>query len=244
VWGWKFKWPTLTLIRILWALRKLLWPIVLQLFSVVKISYTLRAGHTGSRVLTSKSLEVSPCNLSHWEHGSGDFVTTHKVPSPKHDVNACTTTLFVGDGLLLRVGSNIMGDPTLNTSPNEYFTIKIIKIPTATIINHTLMTSWDSKVGTWTPKLGLGLHVGTWDLGLGTPCEPALLTKPKRRRTFIQTRNGRTVRLYPLLWKTITLDVHFAHASPWLFTILITKPFLNSMHLLLKYGFRTEATHS
>ena len=163
MWGWKFKWPTLILIRILWALRKLLWPIVLQLFSVVKISYNKpsRPGHTGSRVLTPKSLEVSPCNLSHWEHGSGDFVTTHKVPSPKHDMNACTTTFFVGDGLLLRVGSNRMGDLTLNTSPNEYFTIKIIKIPTATIINHTLMTSWDSKVGTWPPCWDLGL--GTWD---------------------------------------------------------------------------------
>ena len=35
----------------------------------------------------------------------------------------------------------------------------------------------------------------------------------------LQQENGRTVRLCPLLWKTIIIVVHFAHANPWLFTI-------------------------
>ena len=42
--------------------------------------------------------------------------------------------------------------------------------------------------------------------------------------------------------KDTTLDVHFAHANPWLLTIPITKPPLDFVHLLLKRGSRTEAT--
>ena len=38
--------------------------------------------------------------------------------------------------------------------------------------------------------------------------------------------NSRTVRLCLLLWKTTTVVGHFTHASPWLFTLPITKLFL------------------
>ena len=63
------------------------------------------------------------------------------------------------------------------------------------------------------------------------------------RHVYLKQESGRNVRLCPLLWKTTTVAVHFAHASPWLFTIPITKPFLDFVHLLLKCGSRTEATH-
>ena len=43
--------------------------------------------------------------------------------------------------------------------------------------------------------------------------------------------------------KDTTIDVHFAHANPWLFTIPITKPLLDFVHLLLKCGSSFEATH-
>ena len=56
-------------------------------------------------------------------------------------------------------------------------------------------------------------------------------------------RNGRTVRLCPFWWKTTSVVVHFAHASPWLFTIPISKPLLDFVHLLLICGSRTKATH-
>jgi hypothetical protein len=46
---------------------------------------------------------------------------------------------------------------------------------------------------------------------------------------FWKQENGRTVRFCPSLWKTTTVYVYyFAHASPWLFIISITKPFLDS----------------
>ena len=35
--------------------------------------------YEGSQVLSPKSLEVNPCNLIHWEHGSWDFPFSHKV---------------------------------------------------------------------------------------------------------------------------------------------------------------------
>ena len=56
-------------------------------------------------------------------------------------------------------------------------------------------------------------------------------------------KNSRTVRLCLLLWKIIIVDFHFAHVSPWLFTIPITKPFLDIVHFLLKCGSSTKATH-
>ena len=43
--------------------------------------------------------------------------------------------------------------------------------------------------------------------------------------------------------KTTIVSVYFAHASPWLFTISITKPLLDFVHLLFKCGSRTKATH-
>ena len=56
-------------------------------------------------------------------------------------------------------------------------------------------------------------------------------------------QNGRTVRLCPLLRKTTTIALHFAHARAWLFIVPITKLLLDFVHLLLKCGSRNEATH-
>jgi hypothetical protein len=58
-----------------------------------------------------------------------------------------------------------------------------------------------------------------------------------------EQENGRIVRLRLSLWKTTIVHVYYVHASPWLFTISITKPFLDFVHLFLKYRSRTEATH-
>ena len=58
--------------------------------------------------------------------------------------------------------------------------------------------------------------------------------------SYNKQENNRTVRLCPRLWKTIIVDVHFAHANLWLFIIPITKPFLDFVHLLLKCGSRTN----
>ena len=66
---------------------------------------------------------------------------------------------------------------------------------------------------------------------------------PRYKRDVINIEIGRTVRLCPLLCIT-KLDVHFAHANPWLYTIPIkTTPILDFVHLLLKCGSKTEATH-
>ena len=53
-----------------------------------------------------------------------------------------------------------------------------------------------------------------------------------------QQENGRTVRFCLLLRKTTILDVHFAHASSWLFTIPISKPFLTPSSQM-----QVKATH-
>jgi hypothetical protein len=62
----------------------------------------------GSQVLRVKSLEVSPCNLNHLEHGSWDLPIPmgSQVLSFKYDMDACMATLFGGEGLelVLRVG--------------------------------------------------------------------------------------------------------------------------------------------
>ena len=42
--------------------------------------------------------------------------------------------------------------------------------------------------------------------------------------------------------KDTTIDVHFAHANPWLFIVPMIKVFLDFVHLL-KCRSRTEATH-
>ena len=61
--------------------------------------------------------------------------------------------------------------------------------------------------------------------------------------TLLKQENGRIVRLCPSLWKTTTVFIYVAHASPWLFIIFITKALLDFIHLLLKCRSRTEATH-
>ena len=71
-----------------------------------------------------------------------------------------------------------------------------------------------------------------------------LETELKLSFCFYNQENGGTMRLYPLLWKVTIIVVHFAHASPWLFIIPITKSFLDFVHILSKCGSRTEATYS
>jgi hypothetical protein len=51
----------------------------------------------------------------------------------------------------------------------------------------------------------------------------------------VQRAYSAIVRLCTFLWDTIIIDVHFAHASSWLFIILITN--YNSSHLF-QYNFR------
>ena len=52
--------------------------------------------HMGSQVLSPQSLEVNPCNLNSWKHGSWDFTTSHgsQVLGPKYDMDASMTTLL------------------------------------------------------------------------------------------------------------------------------------------------------
>jgi hypothetical protein len=51
------------------------------------------------RIPSPKSLEVNPCNLNHWEHGSWDFPLHmgSQVLSPKYDMHAYMATLFEGE---------------------------------------------------------------------------------------------------------------------------------------------------
>ena len=44
------------------------------------------------------------------------------------------------------------------------------------------------------------------------------MTNPWKRKQ----EDSKIVRIYPFLWKTIIVVIHFAHASPWLSTIPIT----------------------
>ena len=110
----------------------------------------------------SKSLHSQPWRV--WKLG---LTTSHGVPSPKSQV--CHKCLHgnsfgrQGLGLVLRAGLSKKLDPTLNVSPaniSPYYNQEL----TLMVINHILMTSWDSKVWTSPP---------CWDLRLGTPCEPA-----------------------------------------------------------------------
>ena len=79
----------------------------------------------GSEVLSPKSLEVNPCNLSRRKHGSWDFSTSHgsQVLSPKHVMDAYMAILFGGEAwdFVLRVGSSKKLEPTLSTTPMNIF---------------------------------------------------------------------------------------------------------------------------
>ena len=76
---------------------------------------------------------------------------------------------------------------------------------------------------------------------------PTVQRSTTKQRNMPDTQtNKKTVepRGSVLYYEKITIiAVHFAHASPWLFTIPITKSFLDFVHILLKCGSRTEATY-
>ena len=72
---------------------------MLDICILVILAYTLGLGHTGSQVLSPKSVEVNLCNLNHWEHGSWDLplYTGPVVLSPKYDMDAYMATFFGGE---------------------------------------------------------------------------------------------------------------------------------------------------
>ena len=114
-----------------------------------------------SHIVTSlKSLEVNPCNLNGWEHGSWcrPLHMGSQVLSPKHD----NTFWRWGLQLVLRVGSSKNRD---QTQLMRTFLKEIVQIPHSMIINHILMVAWGSNVGTFTSILGLANMSGTWHLG-------------------------------------------------------------------------------
>ena len=99
---------------------------------------------------------------------------TTSTRCPKSQVPSMTGRLYGntscrwGLGDVLSGGSSKKLDTTLNPSLANIFVYNN-KDPTLMIINHILIVSWRSKVGTWSP---------CWDsltwVGLGTPCERAL----------------------------------------------------------------------
>ena len=89
---------------------------------------TLRAGSHRSQVLKLNSLKLNSNNLSHWEYESWDLPLHmgSQVLSLNYDVDVYMATFFWrwSSGLVLRVGSSILLDPTLNTRPEKNFTKK------------------------------------------------------------------------------------------------------------------------
>ena len=68
-----------------------------------------------------------------------------------------------------------------------------------------------------------------------TQIEMTRTTRHVTLKWHLKRENGRTARVLSFLTKDYNYScVHFARASPWLFIIPITKPFLDFVHLLLK----------
>ena len=74
-----------------------------------------------------KSLEVNPCNLNFWEHGSWGLTTLQR--GPKHDMDAYMATFFGGEAwdVCWDVGST-KSQTQLSTKVPRSFLHKIIKI--------------------------------------------------------------------------------------------------------------------
>ena len=130
----------------------------------------LRPVYAGSRVLHPKSLEINPCNLSCWEHGSWDLpfhTGSHNLKSQLwHGCLHGNTFWRWGLGHVLRVGLSKKLDLTFHKSFINIFAWNNQDLPLM-IINHVLMVFLGSNVGTFPPRWDLL----TW-VGLGTPCEP------------------------------------------------------------------------
>ena len=106
--------------------------------------------------------------LRAWNLG---LATSHTV-QVQHGCLHGNTFGRLGSGLVLRVGPIEKLDPTLNTSPANIFASNH-QNPFLVLINHMLMVSNGSKVGTLPP---------CWDLGLGTLCEPTLSLRSRIKR--------------------------------------------------------------
>ena len=67
--------------------------------SPIRDQYRSRLVHMGSQVLSPVSLEVNPCNLRCWEHGSWDLPlhTWFQILSPKYDMDAHMARVFEGE---------------------------------------------------------------------------------------------------------------------------------------------------
>ena len=119
--------------------------------------------HTGSQILSPKSLEVNPCNLSHWEHGSWDL-PLHTGSQVWHGCLHGNIFWRRGLRLVLRIVLSKMLDPTLKPSPTNMFAWNNEDL-TLMIVNHMSMVSWGSKVGTLPPCWDLltWVGLGTWD---------------------------------------------------------------------------------
>ena len=122
-------------------------------------------GSRGSQVLGPKSLEVSPCNLNHWEHGSWDL-PLHT--GPKSQVPSMTWMRTWQHLLKVRLEIGVESWLEEKATPNKsckYFYIKSSR--PSIIINHGRMVSWGSQVGTLPPCWDLltWVGLGTWDFG-------------------------------------------------------------------------------
>ena len=127
-------------------------------------------GFEGWFIWVPKSLEINPCNLSCWEHGSWDLpfhTGSHNLKSQLwHGCLHGNTFWRWGLGHVLRVGLSKKLDLTFHKSFINIFAWNNQDLPLM-IINHVLMVFLGSNVGTFPPRWDLL----TW-VGLGTPCEP------------------------------------------------------------------------
>jgi hypothetical protein len=98
-----------------------------------------------------------------WKVGTYHFT---RVPSPSsrwwHGCLHGNTFWRWGSGLVFGVGWSKKLDTTLNTSPANCFPLNN-QGPHLMIINHILMVSWGSTIGTLPFVLGLANMSGTWD---------------------------------------------------------------------------------
>ena len=122
---------------------------------------------TGSHgVLSPKSQvpshEVNPCKLNSRERRIWHLPlhTRFQVLSPNYDVDA-----YMAKKLEVRLGDLWCNWVEQSARPNSQPKSCVLFWHKIMMINHVLLITWGSQVGTLPP---------TWDLGLGTPCEPTL----------------------------------------------------------------------
>ena len=117
----------------------------------------------GSQVPNPVSLEVNPCIVSCWEHGSWDL----PLQTRSRVWNACShgnTFWRRSSKLVVRVGSSKKTRPNSQHKSCGIFAQSNQDL-TLLIINYILMVAWVSKVGIVPPCWDLltWLGLGTWD---------------------------------------------------------------------------------